>query len=49
MPSASESSCPWFEMKSQLSDIPVEYVHIDTPKDECLQRLESDPERQPLA
>jgi HK97 family phage prohead protease len=37
------------EMKSQLSDIPVEYVHIDTPKDECLQRLESDPERQPLA
>lgn len=37
------------DMKSQLSDIPVEYVHIDTPKDECLRRLESDPERKPLA
>jgi HK97 family phage prohead protease len=37
------------DMKSQLSDIPVKYVHIDTPKDECLQRLEQDEKRQPLA
>lgn len=31
------------EMSSMLSDIPVEYVHIDTPKDECLRRIEGDP------
>jgi len=37
------------DMKSQLSDVPVQYVHVDTPKDECLQRLESDEQRQPLA
>lgn len=37
------------EMKGQLSDIPVEYIHIDTPKEECLKRIEEDPERQPVA
>lgn len=37
------------DMRSQLSDVPARYVHIDTPRDECLQRLEDDPERQPLA
>jgi len=37
------------DMKGQLSDIPVEYIHIDTPKEECLKRIEEDPERQPIA
>jgi HK97 family phage prohead protease len=37
------------DMKGQLSDIPVEYIHIDTPKEECLKRIEEDPERQPVA
>jgi HK97 family phage prohead protease len=37
------------EMKGQLSDIPVEYIHIDTPREECLKRIEEDPERQPVA
>lgn len=37
------------EMKGQLSDIPVEYIHIDTPKEECLKRIAEDPERQPVA
>jgi len=37
------------DMESQLSDVPVKYVHIDTPKDECLQRLEQDEQRQPLS
>jgi HK97 family phage prohead protease len=37
------------EMKGQLSDIPVEYIHVDTPKEECLKRIEEDPDRQPVA
>lgn len=37
------------EMKSQLSDVPVEYIHIDTPKEECLKRIDEDPDRQPVA
>jgi HK97 family phage prohead protease len=37
------------DMKGQLSDIPVEYIHIDTPKEECLKRIEEDQERQPIA
>lgn len=37
------------EMKGQLSDIPVEYIHIDTPREECLKRIEEDPDRQPVA
>lgn len=37
------------EMKGQLSDIPVEFIHIDTPKEECLKRIEEDPDRQPVA
>lgn len=37
------------EMKGQLSDIPAEYIHIDTPKEECLRRIEEDPERQAVA
>jgi HK97 family phage prohead protease len=30
------------ELKQQLSDVPVSYVHVDTPKDECLRRLSQD-------
>lgn len=37
------------EMKKSLSDVPVEYIHIDTPKEECLRRVSEDPERQPVA
>lgn len=31
------------ELKSQLSDIPVSYVHMDTPKEVCLKRVSEDP------
>ena len=37
------------EMKGSLSDVPVKYIHIDTPKEECLKRIEEDPERQCVA
>lgn len=36
------------EMKAKLSDIPVSYVHIDTPMDECLRRIEGDPHEEEL-
>ena len=37
------------EMKGRLSDVPVKYIHMDTPKEECLKRIEEDPERQCVA
>jgi len=37
------------DMKSMLSDVPTQYVHVDKPKEECLQRLEQDERRQPIA
>jgi HK97 family phage prohead protease len=37
------------DMKSMLSDVPTQYVHIDKPKEECFQRLEQDEQRQPIA
>ena len=37
------------DMKSMLSDVPTQYVHVDKPKGECLQRLEQDEQRQPIA
>jgi HK97 family phage prohead protease len=37
------------EMRSQLSDVPVEYVRMDASKEECLQRLEEDSARSQIA
>lgn len=37
------------DLKGKLSDIPVEYVQVDATKEECLKRIEEDPERQPVA
>jgi HK97 family phage prohead protease len=34
------------DLRRQLSDIPTEYVHIDTPMDECMKRVKEDPDRQ---
>lgn len=34
------------ELREQLSDIPVDYIHIDTPMEECVKRVNEDPERQ---
>lgn len=36
------------DMKAKLSDVPVKYVHIDTPKEECLRRIEGRPNAEEL-
>lgn len=36
-------------LRESLSDVPVEYVHMDTPKEECLKRMEADPMRKDVA
>lgn len=37
------------DMRTQLSDVPVEYVGMEASKELCLQRLEEDPARAPIA
>lgn len=34
------------ELKKTLSDVPVKYIEMDTPRDECMKRVESDPQRE---
>jgi HK97 family phage prohead protease len=36
------------EMKRQLSDIPTKYVHVESTKDECLRRIEGEPDAEEL-
>ena len=36
-------------LRKSLGDVPVEYVHMDTPKDECIRRVTEDPERREIA
>lgn len=36
------------DMRKQLSDVPVQYVHVDTPKEECLRRIEGHPNEEEL-
>ena len=35
-------------LRKSLGDVPVEYVHMDTPKDECIKRVTEDPERREI-
>lgn len=36
-------------LRESLADVPVDYVHVDTPKEECLKRVEADPLRKDVA